>query len=491
MPPGRPIISGIDTLTEKLSGFVDSFLNPLLVHIPSFIKDTTDFLRTLNTIDTLPNDALLVTMDVTSLYTNIPHNKGILACKNFIEKHTSDLDFANDMATLIEFILKNNYFSFNNNFYLQSQGTAMGTKMAPAYANIFMDKIESEMLQNFPFKPSHYMRYIDDIFFIWPHGHSTLKDFHHFVNSFHHSIKFTFEISTSEIPFLDVLVKLRSNSISTSVFYKPTDNHQYLHFSSSHPLSLKKSIVFSQCLRLKRICSDPIDYKDSISRLTGFFLSNGYPLLTIKSGIAKADPYKREDLLRYKEKSGGDRIPLVFDHHPNIRNLAHTLKTDFASLQEDSNLSELFSEPPVLALRQPPNLKQILTSSKLPKTHTPPLGNTKCNTVVVKFAIILIPAIRSKYLAVIWFFTPLILIATLLTLFILSSVLIVRLEITWGKLVPVSALDLIIIRKASEIIFPAFLLLNISIYPTIPLKTWNFALLDTISPLLNIEKMQK
>ena len=283
------------------------------------------------------------------------------------------------MATLIEFILKNNYFSFNNNFYLQSQGTAMGTKMAPAYANIFMDKIESEMLQNFPLKPSHYMRYIDDIFFIWPHGHSTLKDFHHFVNSFHHSIKFTFEISTSEIPFLDVLVKLRSNSISTSVFYKPTDNHQYLHFSSSHPLSLKKSIVFSQCLRLKRICSDPIDYKDSISRLTGFFLSNGYPLLTIKSGIAKADPYKREDLLRYKEKSGGDRIPLVFDHHPNIRNLAHTLKTDFASLQEDSNLSELFSEPPVLALRQPPNLKQILTSSKLPKTHTPPMGNTKCN----------------------------------------------------------------------------------------------------------------
>ena len=76
-PPGRPIISGIGTLSEGLSGYVDSLLNPLLHNIPSYIQDTTHFLRILNSIDYLPDNALLVTMDVTSLYTNIPHDEGI------------------------------------------------------------------------------------------------------------------------------------------------------------------------------------------------------------------------------------------------------------------------------------------------------------------------------------------------------------------------------------------------------------------------------
>ena len=74
--PGRPIVSGNGSPTERISEFVDSYLNPLVSHIPSYIQDTTDFLRKLEGIKhQIPNSAFLVTLDVSSLYTDIPHDE--------------------------------------------------------------------------------------------------------------------------------------------------------------------------------------------------------------------------------------------------------------------------------------------------------------------------------------------------------------------------------------------------------------------------------
>ena len=79
--PGRPIILGNSTATEKLSAFVDFHLTRYMScnYIPSYIKDTTDFLNAICKIPKLSNDTLLVTMDVKALYTNIPHKEGIAA----------------------------------------------------------------------------------------------------------------------------------------------------------------------------------------------------------------------------------------------------------------------------------------------------------------------------------------------------------------------------------------------------------------------------
>ena len=143
-PPGRPIISGIGTLTEPLSGFIDSILNPYVNSIPSFVQDTTHFLRILSDIPPLPPSSLLVTLDVSALYSNIPHADGILACKEFLTKKGQPPNFVNDICRLIEFVLKHNDFSFNKKNFLQMKGTAMGTKMAPSFANIFMACLEEK-----------------------------------------------------------------------------------------------------------------------------------------------------------------------------------------------------------------------------------------------------------------------------------------------------------------------------------------------------------
>ena len=85
---GRPIVSSNSHPTERISQFVDYHINPLVSSLDSHIKDTTDFLNKLSNLGTLPSNAMLVTLDVSSLYTNIPHNEGIDACRHFLGTRT-------------------------------------------------------------------------------------------------------------------------------------------------------------------------------------------------------------------------------------------------------------------------------------------------------------------------------------------------------------------------------------------------------------------
>ncbi|KAJ8046851.1 hypothetical protein HOLleu_05672 [Holothuria leucospilota] len=156
------------------------------------------------------------------------------------------------------------------------------------------------------YRPTYYSsapQYFDliyNIYIIIFFSFGPLEIFKDHVNSFHVSIKFTFEVSNHQVVFLDVLVKLDAGTISTSLYCKPTDKHLLLHFDSVHPQKLKKSLVYSQCLRTKRICSDPADYDRSIPSLTDYFLKNGYPIHIIKQGILKAASVNRQELLKLK-----------------------------------------------------------------------------------------------------------------------------------------------------------------------------------------------
>ena len=97
---------------------------------------------------------------------------------------------------------------------------------------------------------------------IWHHGKNELKQFIGKLNKFHPTIKFTCGYSR---------VILENNEISTDLYVKETDSHQYLHPSSCHPYHCVKSIPYSQALRLNRICSNNIFYDNRCNQL-----KNGY-----------------------------------------------------------------------------------------------------------------------------------------------------------------------------------------------------------------------
>ena len=141
-------------------------------------------------------------------------------------------------------------------------GVAMGTKMGPSYACLFMGHLEHTLLQQYKKAvPEIYKRYIDDGIWATSLSYDQLLDFINFAQNFHPAVKFTHEISEKSVTFLDMKLYLKQGKLTTSVHYKSTDSHSYLDYSSSHNPSTKNSIPFSQFLRLRRLCSDDADFE--------------------------------------------------------------------------------------------------------------------------------------------------------------------------------------------------------------------------------------
>ena len=75
-------------------------------------------------------------------------------------------------------------------------------------------------------------------------------------------IKFTYESDKESIALLDIKVSLRNGKVFTDLYIKPTGHLEYLNYLSAHPYHTKMSVVFSQTLRISRLCSSEKDFED-------------------------------------------------------------------------------------------------------------------------------------------------------------------------------------------------------------------------------------
>ena len=135
-----------------------------------------------------------------------------------------------------------------------------------------MDEIH--ILDTQEFKLQIWFRYIDDVLFIQTHGKEKLEMFLKDFNNYHPNMKLTHEFNKESSPFLDLKVSLSG------------DKHQYLHFTSAHPDHTKRSSVFSQVLRIRRICSNKTDFKRHLDEMKSQFQARGYPEHLVQKKIA-------------------------------------------------------------------------------------------------------------------------------------------------------------------------------------------------------------
>ena len=172
------------------------------------------------------------------------------------------------ITTFLALILTLNNFIFNSRNYLQTKGCDMGTICAPSYANIFMDHFEEKLI--YPFIkgfPLIYLRFIDNIFFIWTGNKKNVMKFLNEFNTKHEFIKFQYQISKTSITNLDTDVCIKNNRLYTKIYRKRTDRQTFLNINSEHPKSWKASILSSQALRIKRICSITTDFNTNYKNL--------------------------------------------------------------------------------------------------------------------------------------------------------------------------------------------------------------------------------
>ena len=367
-PPGRPIVSGNGCPTERISQFVDLFLQPTVKLLPSYVRDTTHFLKKLQSLGPIPPGSFLVTMDVASLYTNIPNTEGIEAAKIALLRagQYGRKPSINNLCTLLQKVLTMNNFNFAGRHYLQVGGTAMGTKVAPSFANTYMGWFEDQFVYTYPKQPMLWVRYIDDIFQIWTHGIEEFRKFEKHLNESVESIKFETDISPTEVHFLDVTVKLRNDLIETSLYTKPTDAHNYLSFKSCHPKNCKKAIPYSQFLRVRRICSNDADFVKHSKQLARYFLKADYPAKIVQEAFERAHEKDRTILLNPPLKLDTideDVIPEIFlisTYHPSGDFLDKIIRKNRDLLDRSSSTRTILNWKITKGFRRPKNIRDHL-----------------------------------------------------------------------------------------------------------------------------------
>ena len=214
----------------------------------------------------------MVSLDVVSLITKVPTNETLaivrdkLAADPLLEERTCiPIDNLMEMLT---FCVETTYFGMGSNIYQQEEELAMGSPLSPVLANIYMEYFEEMALGSTSLKPYMWLRYIDDIFILWPHQEDVQILLDH-VNSIRSSIQFTMEKEQdNKLPFLDVLVTRTEKGFRSSVYRKATFTGQYLNFNSHHSYTVKKGIV--RCLQhqAKAISTDTDAYQEETSIVT-------------------------------------------------------------------------------------------------------------------------------------------------------------------------------------------------------------------------------
>ena len=148
---------------------------------------------------------------MSALFTSVPVDPALNIIKDLLEKdHTlkeRTVVAVSDIILLLEFCLKNIYFSFQDQFYEQVEGAAIGSPVSPIVANLYMEYLEQKPLSAAPQPPRFWCRFVDDTFVI--HKEVNKQGFLQHINSVDPAIKFTVEDNKEDgsLPFLDIIVK--------------------------------------------------------------------------------------------------------------------------------------------------------------------------------------------------------------------------------------------------------------------------------------------
>lgn len=381
MPEGRPIVGDCATESRRISEYIDSFLKPMANKHPSYIKDTYDFVNKIRNRKILKH-YILVTGDVTALYTNMNIDRTLDTVKDFFGRYPDPKRPDKELLELLEIAMKSNDFSFCHKFFLQIFGTAMGKTFAPNLANIYLVDFDQQACDGFHINPLDFFRFLDDIFFLWPGTIEELKQYENFLNSLIPDIKVTLTHSDTEISFLDTTVFKHTLdgiiTLQTKVYFKETDTHQLLHRSSFHPTHTFKGILKSQVLRFKRLSSFKTDFDWACHTLFCSLKQRGYSSRMLRK--TKFDVWNNNRPNTRNTSNTNHLLPIVIPYNPLSKHLVYEWKKLIIQ-------NECFKDKRIIAaFSRNRNLGELLVPRK-PKhiLHTDEqVGSSKCNSKTCK-----------------------------------------------------------------------------------------------------------
>ncbi|CAF1513649.1 unnamed protein product [Adineta ricciae] len=281
---------------------------------------------------------------------------------------------------LARFVIQNNSFSYNGQYYHQVRGGAMGSPLTLTIANCYMFFFEQDIIHQIHNSFGLYFHSIDDIFIIinWPQRH-LLQQIDRW-NKFDKNIILKAN-TKDQISFLDLQIINQDGNLMTSVYHKPSYEPYYLPFHSVHPLHTKQNIPFTMLLRAIRYCSTFQDYANERGKLRMDLLLNKYPVKFIDQQFNRLlQKFNiNEPLTNYNYKTLRERVlntpyeekvptinyeKALFVHFTYCSNMT-TFPRKFHSLRnkyfEQSPINEVI---PILGTRNVNNLQQQLVHTR-------------------------------------------------------------------------------------------------------------------------------
>ena len=262
-----------------MARYVADILAPIVGKNGYALKNSADLVKQLKDCK-LDEDDVLVSFDVTALFTCVPVDKSLDIIHQKLMKDNTLKDRTNltpqHVTDLLGICLKTTYFQFDKQIYSQVEGAAMGSPVSPIVANLFMEWFEETAIQSFPYEITLWRRYVDDTLVAL--SDALIEEFSDHINSIHPAIKFTREEEDhNTIPILDAkITRDPTGSLSFSVYRKKTHTDQYLQFDSNQPLQHKLGVVRTLNHRCKTICSTKEEEDKEIEHIKQVLSILGY-----------------------------------------------------------------------------------------------------------------------------------------------------------------------------------------------------------------------
>jgi len=274
--PYRIIVSSINTALYKLASFLQSIITSSLPHDNRQVKNSFELYETLSG-KRICNTHKLISLDVVSLFTNIPQDLAINSVTNrwtSISKKTGIPK--EEFIEAIVLVLSSTFFVFNKKIYKQTYGTPMGSPLSPVIAYLVLQDLEEKALGMIDCDISFYYRYVDDIILAAPN--EKITKIVEIFNSFHDRLQFTVEYENNRtLNFMDLLLCVVGDKIVIDWFHKETFSGRFLSFYSNHPMCHKIGIIFNLIDRAI-LLSHPKHHQKNIEICIDLLLDNGYPL---------------------------------------------------------------------------------------------------------------------------------------------------------------------------------------------------------------------
>ena len=367
---GRPIVPQHSWLTSNLSRYLAVELNKVVVNLPekSVLQGSKELLITLEPM-WVPQSATLFTFDVVNLYPNLDTETTV----NNVLKIMGDRH--HHIQELLTFVMQNNYFKFGTQIYKQNTGCAMGTAVAPPYANLGLATDEREIFKPYSSFIILYRRFIDDGFGIWNGPLQLLHEMLQAYNTHRERIKITHTISANEVNFLDLTIYkdygTRNSEglvkISTKTFEKPLNKYLYVPRMSCHPPHTLSGFIKGEMIRYLISNTKKKHFRKAVHRFTKRLVQRGYARTEIDAISRQITFGQRQDRLhqaarKTMQQGHAPLLCLTYNRIIGKVNLRRAAKKIFDKYKHIPNVADVLQhKPPMISYRVHKNLQKLLT----------------------------------------------------------------------------------------------------------------------------------